>query len=382
MKNINCNDDYDKIKKLLDNQNRNYKIFYIKGPKGDKGEDGSSTIKIGTTKTGSENDYAEVENVGTDENAILNFIIPRGKTGEKGENGKDGDKIIIGKTTTLDANARAKVVDTVVGNTHTLDFYIPQGFDGADGDVGPKGEDGKTYYTWIKYADTRETGISDNPEGKTYLGIASNKETNNPTNNYSDYKWSLIKGDKGTDGKSETIQIEETKTIEPGENAKVEDNFDGNTHHLTFLIPKGKDGTTINTYAYIYETNANSITLNKDVSTQIQLNTIGENNNINTTFTSSLKIKEEGTYKIDYFYYGKSSANATISLQLRKDNNEIPGTKITKEIKQDEYISLTGNTIQKLQKDNLIDLGLISNIEVTLTPNDDLSCYLSVLKIN
>lgn len=382
MKNINCNDDYDKIKKILDNQNKNYKVFYIKGPKGDKGKDGSSTIKIGTTKTGSENDYAEVENVGTDENAILNFTIPRGKTGEKGENGKDGDKIIIGKTSTLDANARAKVVDTVVDNTHTLDFYIPQGFDGADGDVGPKGEDGKTYYTWIKYADSQTTGISDNPEGKTYLGIAVNKETNNPTNIYSDYKWSLIKGDKGTDGKSETIQIDETKTIEPSENAKVEDNFDGNTHHLTFSIPKGEKGTITSAYAHIYETNANSITLKPNISTQIQLNTIGENNNVNTTFTSSLKIKEEGTYKIDYYYYGKSSTNAVISLQLRKDNNEILGTKITKEIKQDEYISLIGNTIQKLQKDNLIDLGLISTSEVTITPNDDLSSYLSILKIN
>lgn len=58
-------------------------------------------------------------------------------------------------------------------------------------------KDGDTYYTWIKYADTPTSGMSDSPDGKNYIGIAVNKENPEPSNNYLDYEWSVIKGDTG-----------------------------------------------------------------------------------------------------------------------------------------------------------------------------------------
>lgn len=70
----------------------------------------------------------------------------------------------------------------------------PPGKDGTDGQDGKPGANGKTYYTWIKYADTPTSGMSDDPTGKTYLGIAYNKETQQESNNYDDYTWSKIKG--------------------------------------------------------------------------------------------------------------------------------------------------------------------------------------------
>lgn len=63
-----------------------------------------------------------------------------------------------------------------------------------------KGADGKTYYTWVKYADSPTSGMSDNPSGKKYIGFAYNKTTGTESTNYSDYSWSLIKGDKGDKG--------------------------------------------------------------------------------------------------------------------------------------------------------------------------------------
>lgn len=63
-----------------------------------------------------------------------------------------------------------------------------------------KGENGTTYYTWIKYADTPTSGMSDLPDGKTYMGIAYNKTTATESTNYSDYTWALIKGANGVDG--------------------------------------------------------------------------------------------------------------------------------------------------------------------------------------
>lgn len=85
----------------------------------------------------------------------------------------------------------------------------PQGETGPKGETGPqgpqgiqgvKGADGKTYYTWVKYADSPTSGMSDNPSGKKYIGFAYNKTTGTESMSYSDYSWSLIKGEKGETG--------------------------------------------------------------------------------------------------------------------------------------------------------------------------------------
>lgn len=84
---------------------------------------------------------------------------------------------------------------------------IPLVVDGKDGAQGPQGvpgpagADGKTLYTWIKYADNAQGGgISNNPTGKAYIGFAYNKETATESNNPSDYTWSDIKGEDGIPG--------------------------------------------------------------------------------------------------------------------------------------------------------------------------------------
>lgn len=68
------------------------------------------------------------------------------------------------------------------------------------GAYGDSGKDGITYYTWVKYADSPTTGMSDNPEGKKYIGLAYNKISSSESTNYNDYSWSLIKGEDGSDG--------------------------------------------------------------------------------------------------------------------------------------------------------------------------------------
>ena len=71
---------------------------------------------------------------------------------------------------------------------------------------GEKGDDGKSYYTWIKYADNADGGgISDNPVAadgtlKKYIGFAYNKTSPTESNVASDYTWALFKGTDGTDG--------------------------------------------------------------------------------------------------------------------------------------------------------------------------------------
>ena len=73
-----------------------------RGEKGEPGKDGApgkdgldgegiaATIEVGTVTTGAAGTDASVTNVGTEQRAILNFVIPRGDTGASGEQGSAG----------------------------------------------------------------------------------------------------------------------------------------------------------------------------------------------------------------------------------------------------------------------------------------------------
>lgn len=69
-----------------------------------------------------------------------------------------------------------------------------------EGPQGTTGATGATLYTWLKYADTPTSGMSDSPTGKTYMGLAYNKSTPTESTAYGDYTWSLIKGETGATG--------------------------------------------------------------------------------------------------------------------------------------------------------------------------------------
>lgn len=87
----------------------------------------------------------------------------------------------------------------------------------GEGIPGKPGADGKTYYTWVRYADDASgNGMSDSPNGKYYIGFAYNKEVPTESSNPTDYQWSKYKGDDGKDGtdgaiKSETPPDDKTK---------------------------------------------------------------------------------------------------------------------------------------------------------------------------
>jgi hypothetical protein len=109
------------------------------------------------------------------------------RTGDKGEQGIPG-------------------LQGIQGEKGDQGIQGPQGIKGDTGPQGPqgiqgvKGKDGITYYTWVKYADSPTSGMSDNPSDKKYIGLAYNKTSPNESTAYSDYSWSLIKGEKGDKG--------------------------------------------------------------------------------------------------------------------------------------------------------------------------------------
>lgn len=95
-----------------------------------------------------------------------------------------------------------------------------------------KGEDGKSLYTWIKYADSPTSGMSDNPDGKQYMGIAYNKETPAESTNYSDYTWSLITGEgvPGADGEDGKTLYTWVRYADDAQGNGISDNPEGKNY--------------------------------------------------------------------------------------------------------------------------------------------------------
>lgn len=122
---------------------------------------------------------------------------------------------------------------------------------------GMDGKDGKSSYTWMKYA-TRADGLdlSDSPDyvplldstgafvldsngnkiftatQATYIGIATNKDTATESTNPADYTWSRFRGVDGYDGKDGTNGI-------PGKDGK-----DGKTQYTHLAYANSADGRT------------------------------------------------------------------------------------------------------------------------------------------
>ncbi|CAL9955625.1 hypothetical protein VPHD292_0012 [Vibrio phage D292] len=96
------------------------------------------------------------------------------------------------------------VQEASTGNWTTPTKLKPKkGEDYSDGIQGPKGEDGVTTYTWIKYADDASgSGMSESPVDKPYMGIAYNKTTDQESNDPNDYAWSKVEGDQGIQGEN------------------------------------------------------------------------------------------------------------------------------------------------------------------------------------
>ena len=123
------------------------------GIKGEKGDPGPSTIQIGNVETLESNEEAEVINVGTPVDVVLDFKIPKGEKGEKGDAGDIGPRgmpgeigrtehIAIDETETLEPGEPATVMDTFENWVHHLAFSIPKGDKGDTGERGPQGPAG------------------------------------------------------------------------------------------------------------------------------------------------------------------------------------------------------------------------------------------------
>lgn len=301
-----CNDDYENIKRKIEEERKKYKFCYIKGPtgpKGDKGDmgpkgerglPGPTSIDVGITKTVEPYELAKVENVGTKKDAILNFKIPK------------GDK----------------------------------------GDTGPKGE----------------------------------------------------RGLPGEIGRTEHIAIDETETLEPGEDATVMDTFENWVHHLSFSIPKGQKGDTgpkgdigpagppgkdfTSSYGIRYSNTETQINLPQAVDTALPLPEKGAALFTEYINDNSIKIKENGVYLISFSLCGATNEDCSLTTSVRANGLLQPATNITSEFQAQIINCMSGSTIVSLNQDDLITLNIKPSMTVNMIFNGSTSAMLSVAKIH
>lgn len=315
-----------------------------------------------------ENESAQVTNVGTNEDVILQFKIPRGKQGvagkpgpkgdpgpqgEKGELGPQGIKgekgdpgpstIQVGSVETIESTQEAEVINVGTPVDVVLDFKIPKGEKGEQGAIGPRGLPGEI-------------------------------------------------------GRTEHIAIDETETLEAGEPAQVMDTFENWVHHLTFLIPKGEKGNTgergpqgpagppgtefVSSYGIRYSTTDSQLTLPQGVDTIIPLPEKGTSFLTEYPDDNSIKIKENGVYLISYSFCGATNEDCALTMSVRANELLQPATNITSEFQAQIMNCISGSTIVSLNKDDLITLNVKPSMAVNMIFNGSTNAVLSITKIH
>lgn len=369
--NCNCNDDYKKIRKKINEEQKKYKFCYVQGPTGPKGErgiPGPVSVDVGITETVEPYENAKVENEGTNEDVILHFKIPRGKQGiegkigpqgimgpkgDKGDIGPQGIKgdkgdpgpstIQIGNIETVDSKKEAEVINVGTPVDVVLNFKIPKGEKGDKGDEGPRGLPGEI-------------------------------------------------------GRTEHIAIDETETLEPGEPATVMDTFENWVHHLAFSIPKGEKGDVgekgpqgpagppgkefISSYGIRYSMSDTQINLPQATDTVIPLPEKGVAFLTEYPDDNSIKIKENGVYLVSYLLCGATNEECSLTMSVRANNILQPATSATSEFNAQIINSISGTTILSLQTNDLITLNIKPSKTVNMRFNGSTNAMLSVTKIH
>ena len=374
-----CND-YERIRKIIEEERKKCQFCYVQGPTGPKGEKGDqgpkgdigipgpASIDVGDTETVEPFEKAKVENVGTNENVILNFKIPKGQQGvdgktgpqgipgpkgEKGDIGPQGIKgekgdqgpstIQIGNIETIEPTEAAEVINVGTPVDVVLDFKIPKGEKGDQGDMGPRGLPGEI-------------------------------------------------------GRTEHIAIDETETLEAGEPAQVMDTFENWVHHLAFLIPKGEKGDTgergpqgpagppgteyVSSYGIRYSMIDTQLSLPQGTDTVIPLPEKGVSFLTEYPDGNSIKIKESGVYLISYLLCGATNEECSITMSVRANGILQPATSATSEFSAQIINSISGTTIVSLQPNDLVTLNIKSSKAVNMKFNGSTNAMLSVTKIH
>ena len=137
-----CGNNLERAYRKIENDSQ-YKPTCCFGPTGPTGPAGPTTVDVGITTTSDPGTQATVTNVGTNQNAIFSFSIPRGATGATGATGLQGIQGLTGATGPTGPTG-------ATGATGATGLQGIQGLTGATGPTGPTGATGATGATGLQ----------------------------------------------------------------------------------------------------------------------------------------------------------------------------------------------------------------------------------------
>lgn len=253
----------------------------IKGPQGEQGPTGQTgpkgdtpNVTVGTTTTSDPGGDASVtkNSSSTEDNAIFDFVIPRGEQGPQGNPGSDGKSptVNVGTTTTGPAGSQASVTNSGTETDAVFNFTIPVGIQGQRGEKGDTGSvftpsvDADGIISW-----TNNGGLENPPSqdikgpkgdkgdsatitiGTTTTGNEGTNATVTNTGTSSDavFNFTIPRGNTGAQGEAATINVGTTETISPGTSAEVSNSGTSSNAVFNFKIPRGEKGDTGDTGA-------------------------------------------------------------------------------------------------------------------------------------
>lgn len=218
------------------------------------GGGGTVSVTVGETTTGEPGTEASVVNSGDNQNVVLEFTIPRGEAGQDGAAGADGqDGAAAGfgePTATVDDTSGTPSVKVTSSGPDTAKIFNFQfsGLKGADGANGADGQQGEPGQDGTPAGFGTPSATIDNTSGEPSVTVDA---TGPDTAKIFTFHFSGLKGQDGTDGAdgapgedgaAATIQVGTVTTLEPGEQATVENVGTENAAILNFGIPKGEQG--------------------------------------------------------------------------------------------------------------------------------------------
>ena len=248
-------------------------ITFISIPSGQKGDKGdTATVQVGYVTEG---ENAQVVNVGSDTDAIFDFVIPRGEQG-------NAATIQVG---TVVSGENPSVSNRGTSGSAIFDFVLPKGDKGDPGNgltllgtyatlsdlqtAHPIGLRGNAYYvgndvsgvvylwdtdenTWKNIGAIKGAKGDTGRAGTVQVGTVTEGSVvaveNVGTSEDAIFNFTLKKGDKGDTGNAATISV---GTVSKGDVASVVNVGTSSNAVLNFTLPKGDKGeqgnpTTIN----------------------------------------------------------------------------------------------------------------------------------------
>ncbi len=169
-----------KIQCILEEGKKCKDKLQVVGPTGPTGPAGPATITVGNTTTGDPGTIASVTNVGTNENAILNFTIPagvQGATGPEGPTGPTGPRGLTGPQGSIGLQGPAGPT----GPTGPAGAQGAQGVQGVQGPAGPTGPTGPSLSTFGRKYDNATNSLSLEANIAQNVALGSTGPTNNVT---------------------------------------------------------------------------------------------------------------------------------------------------------------------------------------------------------